>query len=179
MCEYVRIYNEVGVEELDLYELTKRKTSRKNIVEIVHVRTGVKRFIHKDRILEDEKRREKVDKKKEKKVEENNTEKPVKAKKKKKKPLEKFDVSTLDGSIFKLKEKKEMDAGEQKFVVESYCLVSDDATKMKYFQLYNGSLGKKSRTPTLGDGDNIDRAEICGDPKAITEYLNKKGYLKI
>lgn len=175
MENFIGIYNEEGNKDNDIYEIIGNSTGTKNVIRIRNRRTGGKRLIHKDRIFAietDEKRRIVVEK--EKKPETNK-----KAKKKKKAPA-KFDLAEIRdmGILFKAKNKKTMEAGEQKITVESYVIVSNDATKCKYFNLYDHSLGKKAKSPEFGENDVV-KGNLSGDLSAIEEYLTKKGYHKI
>ena len=174
----VGIYDEEGNRKDDVYEIVKNSTGSKNVIKIRNIKTGRERLIHKDRTFLQEKRRETVDAKKE--EVKNEVKKEAPKKKAKKKSLAKFDVGTLGemGVIFKSKEKKAMEAGEQKITIESFCIVSEDATKWKWFNLYNHSLGKKGKSPSFGDKDVV-RAEMSGNLEAIEKYLAKKGYAKI
>lgn len=174
MEDLVGIYNEEGGVEDDLYQVIRRSTGTKNIIKIKNSRTGEERLIHKDRtfLSEDnlpEKRRETLEKDK----------KTPKKKAKKKKPLVKFELKELDlGILFKSKSKKAMEAGEQKINIESFCMVSEDATKWKHFNLYNHSLGKKGKPPEFGENDNV-KVELSGNLDAVEKYLTKKGYVKV
>lgn len=167
---FVGIYDEEGNPKDDAYEIIKSSTGTKNVIKIKNVETGEERLIHKDRTFLQEKRRETVNKKKE----------EVSKKKAKKKSLVKFDVGELKGNgmVFKAQDKKIMEVGEQKIIIESFCIVSKDATKWKWFNLYDHSLGKRGKSPSFGDKDMV-KVEMSGNLEAIEKYLAKKGYNKI
>lgn len=170
----IGIYNEEGNREDDLYKVLKSSTGTKNVIEICNTRTGEKRLIHKDRtFLLENKRSATVEKEKKTQATES------KKKAKKKKPLVKFDLKDLEdvGILFRSKKKSSMDVGGQKISIESFCIVSSDGAKWKHFNLYNHSLGKKSKPPQLTDGDNV-KMELSGNLEAIEKYLEKKGYLR-
>lgn len=162
----VGIYNEEGGKDNGLYEVISRSTARKNAIRIRNVTTGDIRLVHKDRIFSKRSRTVKKTAKKK--------------RTKKKKPMVKFDLSGVQdmGVLFKAKEKKSMEAGGSKIAIESFCVVSDDGTKWKHFNLYEGSLGKKAKPPEFGDNDNV-KYELSGDISAIQKYLEKKGYEKV
>lgn len=176
MEDLVGIYNEEGGMDDDIYKVVRRSTGTKNVVKIRNIRTGEERFIHKDRtFLREEKegkRRETVEKDK----------KPASNKKakKKKKPLAKFDLKEIEGMgiLFKSKTKKNMEAGERKITIESFYIVSEDATKWKPFNLYDHSLGRKGKTPEFGENDNV-KVELSGNLEEVEKYLTKKGYSRV
>jgi len=171
--DLIGIHNEEGDKENDSYEILRNSTGTKNVIEIRNIRTGEKRLIHKDRTFLLDKRSDTVEAKKK-------TASKKKAKTKKKKPLVKFDLNDLEGSgiVFRSKKKSTMDVGNQKISIESFCIVSEDGTKWKHFNLYNHSLGKKGKPPEFGENDNV-KVELSGNVEAIEKYLEKKGYLRM
>ena len=95
--------------------------------------------------------------------------------------VEKLDLGELAkmGIIFKSKSKKSMKIKDADVTIESFCVVSNDGEKWKYFNLYDGTLGKKARTKlNFGDKDSV-KQKLSGDLNAISEYLEKKGYAKV
>ena len=195
MKDLVGIYDEEGNKNNDQFEVIKRTTHTKNVILIKNMKTEKERMIHKDRVfllddldnldnldnlgnnLKKNKGEETMEQKKS--MSSENLEKKKKAKKKKK-SLVKFDVTELKnmGITFRSKKESNMDSSDQKMVIESFCIVSDDGSQWKHFNLYNGSLGKNGRTPEFGENDSV-KIELSGNLEAIEKYLVKKGYDKI
>lgn len=197
----VMIYDEIGRLSTSSYVIIKMKTNRKNVF-LLKGPEG-ERFIDKSRVVFDKKIgsnerkddmgkdieveeitiNEKSQKKSSKKavpVEDVNIEPVKKISKqeehasndvsKPQKSLVKYDLNRLPKSIFKKKEPIKNNAG---VIVESYAVVSDDGKEWAFFNLYDGSIGKKNKDPKfmpVSDGIN-------GDLKKITDYLSAKGYL--
>jgi hypothetical protein len=162
----VGIFNEEGDPHTnEFYEVIASSTGTKNIIRLKSMSSGEERLIHKDRTFSPD------------------TEGGITVKKKKvkkKKPLLTFDLSTLDGMgvLFRSSKKSSMEAGgDQKISIESFCIVSEDGTQWKHFNLYNSSLGKKGKPPEFGEDDQV-KVELSGNLEAIEKYLIKKGYDK-
>ena len=104
MDSFVRMYNEEGNEDDDLYEIIKNSTGTKNVIEIRNTRTKEKRLIYKDRVFVPEEISEEISEVVPEVVPEKRREEVTK-KKAKKKPLTKFDLSALTevGLLFKSK----------------------------------------------------------------------------
>lgn len=152
-----------------IHTVTKTKTHHKNTFQVKCSLTNELRLIHKDRVVCIE-NGEAV----------RNDVQGGRSRKLSKKKLEKFDVNTLrdDGILFKQESKKKHGDQPDSMAVETYCLISSDGTKQKYFNLYNGSLGKRAQRPSFTQRDVVS-ASISGDIDAISERLASKGYVRV
>ena len=175
--DVVKIYNECGEIETEEYEIESVKNYRKDLVKIKNVNGS--RYVPKDRIIWDERSSAVVNvpAKSVESVKPVESVKTVKPAKTAKPVIEKFDVNLLrtDAILFKGESGKHNSTK----TLDSYVMVSSDGKHMKHFNLYNGTLGKKSIIPTFDDNTLIKNDRITGNIQAITEYLNKKGYQKI
>lgn len=164
----VYIINESGELVKSVHRILKLNTNHKNVYQVKCIATNDTRMVYKDRVvciengevIRGDFRSERS--------------------KKLTKKMEKFDVNVLkeDGILFKNQSQKKHGDQPDSMVVETFCLVSADGTKQKYFNLYNGSLGKRSQKPEFTQRDVVN-ASIAGDMDAIEESLKAKGYARV
>lgn len=156
----VGIYDETGERLNRSYEIIDEYTNTRNIIKIRDTITKEERLINKSRIFPIKKEDSALVK----------TIKTVKD--------NKVDINYLKsvGNLYKTNENQSFNVNNKVVIVESFCLVSNDGNKWKYFNLYNSSLGKKHREISLEDADDV-KLELRGDIRAINKYLGEKGYI--
>ena len=161
----VRIYNELAEELPDPFTIVGIEGDTVNL----SGKDGRKVPVHRSRIISDNMRRMELAKK-----EETTTTAPKPVKKNKLRPYDLAGLATT-GELWH-KPPKEFSRDREGTVIyrESLAWVSADGTQIMYFNLYNGSLGKKGKEPKPGDVDRDD--EDFQDLAHIRQYLDDKGY---